>query len=120
MRAVNLASSPLTSDASRQHLYRIYLQIQKWLLNYISVKYWGWTMHQILHPAKMTKVPAAKSLLDMMFCNCIKRCSKNFSCKKAGLLCSSVCGFCYSESCINFHFFYLMRMMTETSLKIKK
>lgn len=50
----------------RQHCYKVYLQVQKWLI-FTGPKFtccWGWIKGEILTPVKMTKFQAPKSLLQ--------------------------------------------------------
>lgn len=37
----------------------------------------------------------------MIFCNCSKGCGPLCGCRKLGLHCSSVCGNCHGQSCLN-------------------
>ena len=100
-KSVNLASLPPTADAARQHLFRVYLQVQKWLSNDLVTEDWGWFKEDILLPVQMNKLPAPKHLLEMIFCKCKKGCTKMCSCRKAGLYCSVVCASCQAEQCNN-------------------
>jgi hypothetical protein len=64
--------------------------------------HWGWTTgRQGLTPIKTMKKPAPDSLLQTIFCQCKKGCSKACSCRKAGLHCSITCKNRCGQSCLN-------------------
>lgn len=100
-KAVNLATLPPTSDAARQHFFRVYCQIQQWLSSKISPESWGWQKQDILMPTKMTQDAAPLEILNMIFCNCKTGCKKACGCRKAGISCSSACGHCQTGNCTN-------------------
>lgn len=101
-KAVNLATLPPTSDAAKQHFFRVYYQIQQWLSSKISPEFWGWQKQEISMPIKMTQEAAPLEILNMIFCNCKTGCKKNCGCRKAGLPCSPACGHCQTGNCTNF------------------
>lgn len=47
----------------------------------------------------MLQAPAPESLLKLIFCNCKKSCTSSCGCKKAGLTCATICGYCHGTSC---------------------
>lgn len=101
----NLACLPPTEAAANQHIRRTYLQVQKWLGrdSHISPLQYGWkrTFEGIV-AIPTTLEAAAPELLKLISCNCQKGCQKsNCGCRKAGLKCSVICGFCGGESCSN-------------------
>lgn len=49
----------------------------------------------------MTKQAAPDNLLKFISCTCRKGCGAACGCRKAGLKCSVVCGFCSGQSCEN-------------------
>lgn len=99
---VQLASLPPTSDAAFEHLKRVYLQVQIWLGNNISVENWGWRyVSDKLEPILMKQSPAPDNLLKMLFCNCKKGCGNACGCRKSGLYCTSACSQCNGDSCFN-------------------
>ena len=101
-KAKSLASLPPTEDAAEQHLFRTSLQVQQWMSNDLSPVEWGWKLeNKLLRPVQMTQNAAPDTLLKVIFCNCKKPCGKACSCKKAGLFCTSVCGFCNENNCEN-------------------
>ncbi|CAH1107768.1 unnamed protein product [Psylliodes chrysocephalus] len=40
--AIKLECLPPIQEAARQHFYRVYLQVQKWLVNELPPEEWGW------------------------------------------------------------------------------
>ena len=100
-KAVKLESLLPTADAAEQHFFRVYLQVQRWLSRDLPANVWGWAEKETLVPVTMTVPPAPKERLDMMFCKCKTVCTIKCPCRKAGLLCSSVCSHCYSNTCDN-------------------
>jgi hypothetical protein len=98
----NLASLPPTKDAARYHAFRTYHQVQKWYGIKKNPEDWGWRYGTNgLTPIKTTEKAAPQTLLNVISCHCRKGCSKACSCRKAGLQCSVVCGFCSGQSCKN-------------------
>lgn len=41
-KAVKLESLPPTADAAKQHFFRVYLQVQRWLSRDLPANVWGW------------------------------------------------------------------------------
>lgn len=101
-KPVKLQSLPPTTGAARQHLFRVYYQVQTWLGNELNPEQWGWVMKDhVLEPVMTLLPPAPDELLHMIFCNCTKGCGTNCGCRKIGLPCSAVCGHCHGQSCLN-------------------
>lgn len=101
-KQVQLARLPPTIDAAREHLYRVYLQIQLWRGNKLDPQNWGWKEYSgKLNPVFTKKSPAPDTLLNVISCACTKTCEQNCSCRKAGLLCSVICKHCQGGSCLN-------------------
>ena len=106
---VNMATLPPTSSASKQHSFRVYYQIQQWLLpatyeftDVINASKWGWERKNgMLSPIGSLKHVAPDELLKMMACGCKKGCGKACSCRKTGLKCSALCEICSGLSCTN-------------------
>lgn len=98
---------PPTSDATRFHSQRVYLQVQAWLGNTMEAIKWGWVLRKtqhgsILKPYIMEQPAAPASLLKIIKCNCSGKCDKNTcSCRKNGLKCSLACGQCKGITCTN-------------------
>ncbi|GBM75215.1 hypothetical protein AVEN_237332-1 [Araneus ventricosus] len=87
-----LARLPPTVDAARFHALRSYLQIQKWLGHEKNPLEWGWVPTRFgLSPSKMERDAAPESLLKIISCVCKKGCKNVCGCRKAGLICSSLC-----------------------------
>lgn len=115
-KAINLANLPLTTEAARQHFYRVYLQVQHWLSNQLSPEEWGWKRTKdVLVPIQTTSEPADPKLLKLIFCQCKTDCeqSARCSCMRAGLRCSSICGSCQSTQCKNYKDTQVLMMPTE-------
>ncbi|GBN53618.1 hypothetical protein AVEN_120633-1 [Araneus ventricosus] len=72
--------------------------IQKWLGHEKNPLEWGWVPTRFgLSPRKMERDAAPESLLKIISCNC-----KNAGgCRKAGLICSSLCTCSLGEACEN-------------------
>lgn len=101
-KSVQLSMLPPTVDAAKEHLYRVYYQVQKWLGNELNPQDWGWVFKNgLLEPIKTSQPPAPDCLLNMIFCNCSKGCGALCGCRKLGLQCSAVCGNCHGTSCLN-------------------
>ena len=94
---------PPTSSAASFHSLRVYLQVQEWKQNQLRPQDWGWRLSDgRLLPILTDRPPAHQSLLEMIRCNCRTDCkTQRCSCKKHGLECSSACGVCKGESCLN-------------------
>ena len=45
--------------------------------------------------------PAPESLLHIITCNCRSGCERNCECRRSGLPCTSMCGFCAGHGCSN-------------------
>jgi len=101
-KQVQLARLPPTVDAAREHLHRVYLQIQLWRGNKPNPQNWGWKEYNgKLNPVFTKKSPAPDSFLKVISCACTKICEHNCSCRKAGLLCSVIFKHCQGGSCLN-------------------
>jgi len=101
-KPVKLNLLPPTFEAAQQHIFRVYYQIQKWLGNELNPLDWGWVMRDnMLWPKTTNQPPAPDCLLHMIFCNCTKGCGPLCGCRRLGLHCSAVCGYCQGLSCLN-------------------
>jgi len=98
-----LAKLPPTSNAARQHVLRVYHQIQTWLGNKLPVEEWGWEYQETnkLRPVPMTNPPAPDELLLLISCNCKTPCVNACSCRRVGFDCTSMCGTCNGVYCTN-------------------
>lgn len=97
----DLASLPPTSAAASQHSFRVYHQVQTWLGNDLDPCQWGWRLvGNSLLPIPTTLPPAPDRIMHVISCNC-KKCSNCCGCKRAGLLCTAMCGKCEGLSCEN-------------------
>nr|XP_018912013.1 PREDICTED: uncharacterized protein LOC109040498 [Bemisia tabaci] len=91
----NIAALPPTEDAARQHSFRTYLQIQRWLGNHKKPEEWGWKKTKtVLTPVMTTQPPAPDKLLKFITCKCKTGCHGRCGCRKAGLKCSAMCVEC--------------------------
>lgn len=99
-----LSSLPPTEDASHQHFFRTYHQVQLWLERKLPATEWGWKISKgRLLPIPMTLAPAPEELLYVVSCKCKKSCNtRRCSCKKANLKCSNLCVQCTGIPCGNF------------------
>ncbi|GBL77482.1 hypothetical protein AVEN_41867-1 [Araneus ventricosus] len=97
-----LARLQPTVDVARFHALRSYLQKQKWLGHEKIPLEWGWVPTRfVLSPRKMERDAAPESLLKIISCNCKKGCKNACGCRKAGLICSSLCTCSLGEACEN-------------------
>lgn len=100
---------PPTSDAARQHGFRVHLQIIGWKMLVNSLKYeeWGWKKDgEHFSPVTISKPVAPDNILKIIKCKCKSsgknQCGTNLcTCKKNGLPCMSACGECHGETCYN-------------------
>ncbi|GBN83260.1 hypothetical protein AVEN_15577-1 [Araneus ventricosus] len=77
-------------------------QIQKWLGHEKNPLEWGWVPTRFgLSPRKMERDAASESLLKIISCNCKKGRKNACGCRKAGLICSSMCTCSLGEACEN-------------------
>lgn len=98
----DLATLPPTRDAARNHSFRTYHQVQAWYGIEKNPQKWGWKfVNNLLTPVKTSSEPAPQTLLNVISCNCKKACMGSCGCRKAGLKCSILCGFCSGQSCEN-------------------
>ncbi|GBN66204.1 hypothetical protein AVEN_175973-1 [Araneus ventricosus] len=75
-------------------------QIQKWLGHEKNPLEWGWVPTRLgLPPRKMERDAAPESLLKIISCNCKKGCKNACGCRRAGLICSSLCTCSLGEAC---------------------
>ena len=103
-KPVDLATLPPTIDAAKEHLKRVYLQIQTWMGEKLNALEWGWSIiDDILEPTTMNNSCAPESILKMIFCKCKKGCSitSRCGCRTNGLKCTIACHHCKGEFCSN-------------------
>lgn len=97
----HLASLPPTEAAAQQHYLRVYFQLQQWLGNKKPPQQWGGKkIKGGLQLVPKLQPPAPEAVLKLISCKCRKICQINCGCKKAGLICSSMCLNC-ENSCNN-------------------
>ncbi|XP_063389678.1 uncharacterized protein LOC134675401 [Cydia fagiglandana] len=96
----DLACMPPSKEAVKQHMYRTYHQIQKWLGNDLPPTEWGWKLVENgLVPITFLAEVAPKELLDLISCKCDGVCSVNCLCKQVRLDCCVLCINCNGKSC---------------------
>lgn len=101
-KSVQLNSLPPTEDAAKQHIKRVYLQVQQWKNNSsIPPEEWGWRRENYLKPIKMTQPAAPDNVLKLIFCSCKTGCGSACGCRKTGLHCSPACIVCSGNDCSN-------------------
>src|SRR3978361_1380328 len=95
---------PPTEGAAKQHIYRSYLQLQKWMGNDCDATQWGWkVVDGMLLPHYTDEALIPSDILKKNSCRCETGCkSKVCSCKKHGLKCSNLCLNCNETVCCNF------------------
>jgi hypothetical protein len=63
---------------------------------------WGWHVKSdLLLPIPLKCPPIPENLLNLISCNCTKCCIARCGCRKHGLKCSMICGYCKGNSCLN-------------------
>ena len=96
---------PPTSDASKYHSMRTFIQVQQWIHSDCDLdpNDWGWRVRDDrFEPCMADLPPAPDALLQIIRCNCRTDCdSRRCSCKKHGLVCSTACGTCRGVTCAN-------------------
>ena len=106
----DLATLPPTSAAARQHSFRVYHQVQQWRGVALNPTDWGWRLKDgRLTPLHTLREPAPESLLHLITCNCRSGCERNCrsgcerncECRRSGLPCTSMCGFCAGHGSSN-------------------
>lgn len=98
----DLATLPPTSAAARQHSYRAFHQVQQWLGNDLDPTNWGWKLENgRLRPVTSLKETVPPTLLHIITCNCKKGCEVNCECRRCGLPCTNMCGYCAGHGCTN-------------------
>ena len=89
---------PPTSAAAKFHSMRVYLQVQQWIghADHVKPEDWGWYEKGGKYMPVLTNKDAAPlELLEVVRCGCKMGCStKQCSCRKHGLDCSTGCGQC--------------------------
>lgn len=96
LKLYHLATLPPTSDAARQHFYRVYFQGQQWLSNEsINPEDWGWKERDILL-LKNNSETFSRFTFRNDFFRCTKVCEgKAGSCRKVGQFCIALCKSCW-------------------------
>src|SRR5437867_2741434 len=91
----NLSNLPPTSAAARQHSFRVYPQVQQWCGVELNPTEWGWRMEQgRLRPVPTLLEAAPQDILHLIVCNCKADCEDMYECRKSGLRCTNICGYC--------------------------
>jgi len=99
---IQLAGLPPTSAAAREHSFRVYLQVQQWLGFELPPTKWGWELtNGQLQPVLTRIPPAPEHLLNLISCSCKTGCERSCGCKKTGLFCTILCGYCHGDGCSN-------------------
>lgn len=95
-----LLTLPPSEAAAREHSFRAYHQIQMWLENDKLPVEWGWHVkNDLLLPIPLKGPLIPEILLNLISCNCTKGCTASCGCRKHGLKCSMICGYCKGNSC---------------------
>ena len=89
---------PSTGEAAKIHSMCVYYQVQQWIGHGIELRPedWGWyECDGKLIPIQTDMAAAPHELLEVIRCNCKMGCgTKQCSCRKHGLDCSTGCGQC--------------------------
>lgn len=98
----NLAALPPTSAAAKQHSLRVFHQVQQWRGVDLPPTEWGWKVENGgLRPVTTLKEAAPTHILHLISCNCKSGCERNCECRRSGLPCSRMCGYCSGCGCSN-------------------
>ena len=98
----DLSTLPPTSSAARQHSYRVYHQVQQWNGVNLPPTDWGWILIDGSHkPILNENDPAPENILHIISCDCKSGCERNCECRRSGLNCSTMCGYCVGYGCEN-------------------
>ena len=98
----DLATLPPTSAAARQHSFRVYHQVQQWRGVALNRTDLGWRLKDgRLTPLPTLREHAPESLLHLITSNCRSGYERNCECRRSGLPCTSMCGFCAGHGCSN-------------------
>lgn len=99
---IQLAALPPISAAAKEHSFRVFHQMQQWLGVELPPTEWGWKLSDgQLQPVFMCQPPEPEKLLSLISCNCKSGCERSCGCKKAGLFCNVMCGYCQGNGCSN-------------------
>ena len=87
---VQARALPPTYNATAQHSFRVYHQVQSWLGRTKDALQWGWKLKNgKLWPITMTQPSAPDSLLRFVRCTCTTDCiCITCSCQKCDMTCS--------------------------------
>jgi len=87
-KKLDMKSLPPTEEATRQHSYRVYAQIQMWLGRSPNISDWGWRKEEFgFVPITTIAEPIPPSLLKKLFCACKSSengCGNRCGCRKLG------------------------------------
>lgn len=82
---IKLKSLRPTAEAARQHLYRVYSIVQKWLGKDLDPTAWGWKKEDNEYvPIESEQDAAPPKLLKTIFCKSTPGCSRRCTCRKLG------------------------------------
>lgn len=98
-----LESLPPTLGAAKQHILRVYYQLQVWLGNKtIKANNYGWQKTDNgLQPVYTLDPLYPVEILTKISCSCAGNCENKCGCRKHGLKCSRLCVNCHGETCEN-------------------
>lgn len=98
----DLGILPPTSSAARQHSLRVFHQVQLWRGIQLPPADWGWKVDDDhLMPIASLRAAAPEKLLHLIACNCKSGCERSCECKRGGLECNTMCGYCTGHGCSN-------------------
>lgn len=106
--SVNLASLPPSVDSFKEHLKRVYFQVQSWIgfcqgiAPELNPTDWGWKIIDgDLCPTRMLSPPAPEDILNVITCSCKTGCGRACGCRKSGMFCTLSCLICKGNDCTN-------------------
>ncbi|KAL7289522.1 hypothetical protein TKK_0016498 [Trichogramma kaykai] len=77
-------------------------RIQAWQGNNLDPNEYGWTTEDdIIRPKYTSNQLIPDDVLRNITCRCEKGCGNLCGCRKHGLKCTNLCGFCHGENCEN-------------------
>ena len=99
MREIRLGDSATNVSSSTSTLVS---GVQQWRGIALDSTDWGWMLKDgDLTPLSTLREPAPETLLHLITCNGRSGCERNCECRRSGLPCTSMCGFCAGHGCSN-------------------
>ncbi|KAJ8892914.1 hypothetical protein PR048_005495 [Dryococelus australis] len=94
---------PPTSEATKQHSFRVFHRVQEWKNWAMKPSVWGWKLENGLYSRiPIMLEPAPRKLLCLVSCICKTGCDRrSCECLRNCLKCTDICGYCSGFGCLN-------------------